>query len=184
MQIIDNVITDLQNQSPALSLTTSLSNVPLPQSSSISSMSSSMDSTASPSPVILPANSTPPVQSVGVRAIMNPPDCSYLLTAGDDKRIRFWNIQNPNSSFTICGLPSDQPKPKYGSIQAEGGNVQVYQELPNPDAQSSSANISKLRGPSAASTNHHESILDIKVMEYPHRMLISAGRDGVIKVWK
>jgi len=126
----------------------------------------------------------PPPTSSGVKTILNPPESPYLITAGDDKRIRFWNLQTASSSFTVCGLTNDQPKPRYSSHVS--GDVILFQEFPNlEDSGTQSApNISKLRGPSSATVNHHESILDVKLMEFPHRMLLSGGRDGVIKVWK
>ncbi len=36
----------------------------------------------------------------------------------------------------------------------------------------------------APSVNHHDCVLDLKLLELPHRMLVSASRDGVVKVWK
>eukprot|EP01114_Cavostelium_apophysatum_P012831 TRINITY_DN2969_c0_g1_i1.p1 TRINITY_DN2969_c0_g1~~TRINITY_DN2969_c0_g1_i1.p1 ORF type:complete len:516 (-),score=120.65 TRINITY_DN2969_c0_g1_i1:12-1559(-) len=129
--------------------------------------------------------SSPHVTSTGIKAMINPVDSPYLITAGDDKRIRFWNLQNSVQSFNVCGLTNDQPKPRYSSHVAD--NVTVFQEHPNLSESAAAQglpNISKLRGPSSATVNHHESILDVKLMEYPHRMLLSAGRDGVVKVWK
>lgn len=120
----------------------------------------------------------------GIKCMLNPVvDCSFLVTAGDDKRIRYWNLQNAINSYTICGLGKDQPKPRYSSHIYD--NLTVYQEHPNSeDSPDSPANASKLRGPASPSVHHHESILDVKMMELPHRMLISGSRDGVIKVWK
>jgi len=120
----------------------------------------------------------------GIKNLLNPQDCTYLVTSGDDKRIRYWHLQNAINSYTICGLGKDQPKPRYSSHIYE--HLTVYQEHPNADdsPESPSSNISKLRGPASPSVHHHESILDVKVMELPHRMIISGSRDGVIKVWK
>jgi len=131
-------------------------------------------------------NSSYPAPSNGIKTMLNPPESPFLITAGDDKRIRFWNLQNAANSFNVCGLTNDQPKPRYSSHVHE--SVAVFQEHPNLNQSETTSqanlNISKLRGPSSASINHHESILDVKLMEYPHRMLISGGREGVVKVWK
>src|SRR5262249_53903534 len=113
-------------------------------------------------------------------------DCSYLITGGDDKMIRFWNLQNIASSYTVCG-PSviAGAKPFYTTHNQD--NIVVYEEHPEAVTTSSAAatsHASKLRGPAFPAPHHRESVMDVKVMEMPHRMLISAGRDGVVKVWK
>ena len=40
------------------------------------------------------------------------------------------------------------------------------------------------RGLRLPSSNHYDSIKDVAVVECSQRMLLSAGRDGVIKVWR
>lgn len=40
------------------------------------------------------------------------------------------------------------------------------------------------RGPDHPPVGHHECINDIAVTKLPHNYVISAGRDGVIKIWK
>ena len=32
--------------------------------------------------------------------------------------------------------------------------------------------------------NHKETILDVNLIESPHPMIVSASRDGIVKVWK
>ena len=119
---------------------------------------------------------------------------SYLITGGDDHRIRYWDLKNFSNSRIICGLPEDFPTPKYVSSVAE--NVTVYQEFPNfkrsaEETMLTSSNNnnsnnyfsgqpSSLRPP----ISHSDTITDIKLVEEPHRMIISASRNGVIKVWK
>ena len=92
-------------------------------------------------------------------------------------------MNNAANSFTICGNNSEQSKPKYNSQHFD--NVSVLQEIATShDEESRNLLHPHKAGPSAPSVNHHESILDLKLLEIPHRMLISAGRDGVVKVWK
>jgi len=148
----------------------------------------------------------PPSNNAGIKAFINPPDCSYLITAGDDRKIRYWDLANAVNSYTVCGLLPDQSKPRYSShiydqgtsqpLSVSQANVQqanskfaVYQEVSSATATSLDVESQNLLSPSKAipsapSVNHHESILDLKMLELPHRMLISAGRDGVVKVWK
>ena len=40
------------------------------------------------------------------------------------------------------------------------------------------------RGPDHPPVGHHECINDIAVTKLPHNYVISAGRDGVLKIWK
>jgi len=39
-------------------------------------------------------------------------------------------------------------------------------------------------GPSRPPVYHSDTVTDLKMLEDPHKMLISASRNGVIKVWK
>jgi hypothetical protein len=40
------------------------------------------------------------------------------------------------------------------------------------------------RGPCQADTGSKGAILDLKIIDYPKKMLISCGRDGDIKLWR
>jgi phosphoinositide-3-kinase regulatory subunit 4 len=126
----------------------------------------------------------------GIKALLNP-DPSFLITAGDDRKIRYWNLQNVLNSYIISGF--QQHPIVYNSQSFD--NIQVYQEFeetPTSNAAASGVTSSssttsaatKFRGPASPSVHHRESILDVKVMELPHKMLISSGRDAIIKVWK
>jgi len=121
---------------------------------------------------------------VGIKCMLIPQEAPYVITGGDDKRIRYWDLSNAINSYTICGLENDQAKPRYSSHLFD--SINVYQEHPNFASNSSESQTSTINKHRAASptVNHHESILDVQYMELPHRMLISGSRDGVIKVWK
>jgi len=57
-----------------------------------------------------------------------PPDCSYLLCGGTDRRIRFWNILSPPESHCLGGPVVDNGETTvYGSEWIRG--PQVRQEL-------------------------------------------------------
>lgn len=40
------------------------------------------------------------------------------------------------------------------------------------------------RGPDNPAVGHHECINDIAITKLPQNYIISAGRDGVLKIWK
>jgi WD40 repeat protein len=127
------------------------------------------------------------IHSNGIKALLNPADCSYLLTGGDDKHIRYWHLQNAVNSYTVTAAHGHYAPTYTSNIQ---DNVVVHQEIPSLGhhhhhrGQHQHHTHGQSRGPEAPSVSHRESILDLKAMELPHRMLISAARDGVIKVWK
>jgi len=125
------------------------------------------------------ANSKSSINFMGTKALLNPKGCNYLITGGDDKRIRYWNFANISNSYTISGLPSGYPKSKYLSTPME--DLLIHQEIPNSE---DIPIVSPKKGPTFPTVAHKESILDLKLLEHPHRMLISASRDGIIKVWK
>lgn len=123
------------------------------------------------------ANSKSSINFMGTKALLNPKGCNYLITGGDDKRIRYWNFANISNSYTISGLPSGYPKSKYLSTPME--DLLIHQEIPNSE---DIPIVSPKKGPTFPTVAHKESILDLKLLEHPHRMLISASRDGIIKV--
>eukprot|EP01132_Coremiostelium_polycephalum_P010002 gene10002-12267_t len=152
---------------------------------------------------------TPPV-----RALLSPPNCSYIITAGDDKRIKYWDWDNPSQSYYISP-GKESPPPfihKFNPNTQTGTEIHeevwydnsnsfftnTLQQQPTSSLSSSTSLGSssgsgigsgsgkqKQKGGMSMPTIHHqESILDLKIMEVPNPMLISASTDGVVKVWK
>jgi hypothetical protein len=72
-------------------------------------------------------------------------------------------------------------RPKYTSyLQGIGPEpITIFQEQ---------ANLSRVAAEEKRtlqpSFHHSDSILDLKMIEMPHKMLISCSRDGIVKVWK
>jgi phosphoinositide-3-kinase, regulatory subunit 4 len=66
----------------------------------------------------------PTVDEPAVRAIMgritNSSASSYVVTAGTDRNIRFWDLAAPSKCFTISGLEPAQPKPVYETPPSPG----------------------------------------------------------------
>lgn len=116
----------------------------------------------------------------GIKAIYNPVNVPYVITGGDDKRIRYWDLENVNNSYTICGLHSNYIIPQYNSYIQD--SITIYQEFPTYNSNLEQKGM--IKGQNLPSVIHHESILDIQCIEIPHKMLISCSRDGIIKVWK
>lgn len=126
----------------------------------------------------------------------------YVITGGTDRCVRYWDLHNVSKSFLVSG-PSYAPSPNSAlptySTQTVGPTTQ-YIETPPPTLLSSHAPLSgstTSMGPAESSRfalnsgkqkpppiHHHDAILDLEMLELPTRLLISASRDGVIKVWK
>lgn len=47
---------------------------------------------------------------------------SYLVTAGTDRSIRFWDFASPSRCFTVCGLDPAQPKGIYDAPKMHSGS--------------------------------------------------------------
>ncbi|RHY31205.1 hypothetical protein DYB32_003677 [Aphanomyces invadans] len=150
---------------------------------------------------------TPYSEEPTIRALLCPSEFS-LLTAGEDRRIRFWDLRHPKKSLTVSGgdsapsfydsqaapdgwwrLNSDDPKVSKAEL--------VWSKMPPPsillcqDASSFGdhgdgyANPTlERRGPIAASPAHHDCILDLKMVDVSGPMVVSSARDGVVKVWR
>lgn len=119
----------------------------------------------------------------------------YVLTAGSDRVIRYWDLNDPLESRHVSG---DDISPNWtrcnGSLQ---NNTVVYEELVGTPLDGKEGDLpseediamqqryqlaNKGRGVVPPPTTHEDCILDLKAIEFPHKMLVSAGRDGVIKV--
>jgi WD40 repeat protein len=110
---------------------------------------------------------------------------NFLFTAGTDKKIRYWDLANPRNSYVLCGLEKDEPRPVYSSRNVDG--VEVIEELPGAAVDA----VRAYDDPAYREPNldpppmaHRDTILSLNIIESPSRMLVSASRDGAIKVWK
>jgi len=115
---------------------------------------------------------------------------NFIITGGSDCCVRFWERKGPSgaapTSYTICG--AEQPPMVYSSQNIEGCFVQQATATAPPPIPPGLAQKQQQAAESkallAAAKLHRDTILDIQAVESPHHMLLTAGRDGVIKVWK
>jgi len=119
-----------------------------------------------------------------IRALVNPPDTTYIITAGTDYKIRYWDLEQPATSYIISGRSIDEPQPKYSTYVRN--NQSIFEEEPSISVPLTEADKELKPHPSMdfPSINHHDCITSLQCLEFPTQMLISASRDGVIKVWK
>ncbi|OZJ02400.1 hypothetical protein BZG36_04862, partial [Bifiguratus adelaidae] len=124
-----------------------------------------------------------------IRAIMCPADCHYLITAGTDRKIRYWDYQNVENSSVVLGQEPEDPKQRYVFHKGES----IVARIETTAVTTTSKRSSSRSGSSAAAGNtliqqrmllhnHLDAINDLQITEVPYPMLISGDRDGVIKV--
>ena len=116
-------------------------------------------------------------------------DHSYLLTAGGDARIRFWNFADPSKCFVVSGQSSSQPRPSFERMDVNGGRCRVMtcRQMASPNLNMGGGGASSLQSKKLGRTlakpeNHHtEAIMDLKIV---NKAVISASRDCTVKVWR
>ncbi|KAI8997087.1 WD40-repeat-containing domain protein [Pilobolus umbonatus] len=130
-----------------------------------------------------------------IRAIISPSDCRFMITGGSDRKLRFWDTSRIENSGVILGLDKDETKPRYSTNTCE--NIKFHFEFTYSNRNQANVNMSSRTGfnPSSQSgsqnlviqqqylmRNHTDVITDIVLTEVPYPMLVSADRDGVIKI--
>jgi phosphoinositide-3-kinase regulatory subunit 4 len=117
---------------------------------------------------------------------------SYILTAGTDRCIRYWDFQVPSRCYVVSGVgftaaaiqSREYPTPD-GS--ATGGvRLTVFKNSPQPSDvhQPSLIPLVQERGLNQPSAMHRDAITDLKITGAPQRTLLSCSRDGCINVWR
>ncbi|EQC25017.1 VPS15 protein kinase [Saprolegnia diclina VS20] len=143
-----------------------------------------------------------------VRAIVTPSEYS-LLTAGEDRRIRFWDLRNPKKSLTVCGGDAssfyDSQDAPHGWWKLKGDDkvtkaelvwskmdpptIHLCQDASSYFGDSTADGVApnpalERRGPIPPSPAHNDCILDLKLVDVNGPMVVSSARDGVVKVWR
>jgi len=123
-----------------------------------------------------------------VRCVVAPTNGQALITGGSDLRIRAWPtpLENLVGNQAKQSSPVDGPASWFPVYRGKTeNNVTVVDEF--EDRLSGKMNARKNDGDSTLDptpVHHKDTILDLKVLEWPQKMLVSSSRDGVIKVWK
>ncbi len=132
-----------------------------------------------------------------VRSILCPCDTSSngqfrgeppnVLTAGTDVIIRYWDCASANTS-SIVSAPPDEPRMKFESkLTASRGTM--YTSVINMTSNNNN-NTNRTKAKFAIRPAHTDAILDLAAARIDANaslqtnILISSGRDGVIRVWQ
>jgi hypothetical protein len=126
---------------------------------------------------------------------------SFGLTAGTDRFVRYWDLKEPGDSYVVSALsePALLQSHMRCNGQVENSTVVVLEETVATPADlsdsKSDADILEMglqmkrvaaaanRGPVAPRSCHADCITDMKAIEFPSKMLVTASRDASIKVW-
>jgi phosphoinositide-3-kinase regulatory subunit 4 len=126
---------------------------------------------------------------------------TFLLTAGPDWKVRYWDTSRVEQSMVVSGLEADEAKPQYVASLPSPETVVITERLSQPHNQvsngrdSRSSTSSKKVPPKSLRSglisvqqqhllkSHMDSILDVALIEQPYGMVISADRSGVINMF-
>lgn len=117
---------------------------------------------------------------------ISPVECGpFILTAGSDMRIRLWDINNPLASHVVAGSATDTLTPsfsyKYTLVDGAKTIQEVYSSRPKKEQPSAEQ---PKRHPEQPPTGHNDCISDIGVVQTSQAFIVSASKNGVVKVWK
>ncbi|XP_028345730.1 phosphoinositide 3-kinase regulatory subunit 4 isoform X2 [Physeter macrocephalus] len=104
-----------------------------------------------------------------------------LLTAGSDMKIRFWDLAYPERSYVIAGSTSSSSVSYYYRKIIEG--TEVIQEIQNKQKVGPSDDAPR-KGPESLPVGHHDIITDVATFQTTQGFIVTASRDGIVKVWK
>ncbi|KAL6710005.1 Serine/threonine-protein kinase [Coniothyrium glycines] len=134
---------------------------------------------------------------------------TFLLTAGPDWKVRYWDTNHAEKSLVVSGLEPNESKPQYAVSQPSPDTIVVTERLSLPlsagqgssagsagkESRASNASGNKRPVSKTARTglismqqqhllkSHMDSILDVAVIEQPYGLVISADRSGVINLF-
>ena len=132
----------------------------------------------------------------------------FLLSAGPDWKVRFWDPSRQDATMVVNGLEPDEGKPTY-RYSHPAADVTIIQETLHPASKPSSDTPSAASSPNGKSSpssprktsgrharssiislqqqhllrTHLDNIEDVALLEYPFGMVVSADRSGVIYVF-
>ncbi|KAL5441282.1 hypothetical protein PMIN07_004306 [Paraphaeosphaeria minitans] len=125
---------------------------------------------------------------------------TFLLTAGPDWKVRYWDTARQDASVVVSGMEPDEARPQYTTSQPPSSpeTLVVSERLSQPQSQSQiSASRDNRRGNKKTSVKssrsglitvqqqhflrgHMDTVTDVALVEQPYGMVISADRSGRI----
>lgn len=119
----------------------------------------------------------------------------FALTSGTDRVVRFWDLKEPIDSYRVSSQELGPYELKFNA-RVENQTA-VFEEFVSRGVETkelravAEAEEERLARRRAAHRRglvpplpvHQDAILDLKAIEYPQKLLVSASRDSMVKVW-
>ncbi|CAL5873082.1 uncharacterized protein PFLUO_LOCUS7351 [Penicillium psychrofluorescens] len=126
--------------------------------------------------------------------------CGFMVSAGCDRKIRFWDLARPELSSLVSGLDvvSDggaTGKPRYDLSQPNPNLLVTTEHLPSASGSAASGSRKGVSGRPPRSTvislqqqmllkSHLDIIQDVAVLRVPYGMIVSVDRAGMVYVFQ
>ncbi|KAL2173811.1 uncharacterized protein P884DRAFT_231482 [Thermothelomyces heterothallicus CBS 202.75] len=129
---------------------------------------------------------------------------AFIITAGADKKLRFWDLSRIENSVVFSGLRPDEGRPTFTASHPTPSMTLNTERWPRPvgaPASGSAANggtgrsggTRRHRAPRSTVMSldqqqllrsHLDAVVDVAVLESPYMMTVSADRSGVVFVFQ
>ncbi|KAK3352948.1 hypothetical protein B0T25DRAFT_196996 [Lasiosphaeria hispida] len=131
---------------------------------------------------------------------------AFIITAGSDKKLRFWDLARIENSQVFSGLQADENRPTFTASHPTTSMTLNTERLPRTAAQAgggssvnggprgSAADKGRATRPPRSTVislqqqlllkSHLDAVMDVAMLEAPFTMTVSADRSGVVFVFQ
>ncbi|KAK3391041.1 hypothetical protein B0H63DRAFT_520236 [Podospora didyma] len=126
---------------------------------------------------------------------------AFIVTAGSDKKLRFWDLSRIENSLVFSGLQSDEGKPSFTASHPTTSMTLNTERLPRQSSASAANGAPGSTSSKGRSTrpprstvislqqqqllkSHLDSIMDVAMVDWPYTMTVSVDRSGVMFVFQ
>jgi len=123
-------------------------------------------------------------------------NAGFIISAGADRKVRFWDLGKAEASTVISGLDVEETKPTFSLTQLSPSLSVTVERRSTSPSQNQKGENSKKRTTGRPSRqafislqqekllkNHLDAILDIALIESPFAMIVSVDRAGCINIF-
>lgn len=121
----------------------------------------------------------------GVPAPKATRDTGWIISAGEDKRLVFWDLTHIEKSSLIVGADDGEEKAVYSREKIDSMHICTETRLPSKATSSTSKRQNLTAGSQQNVLKaHQDAITALALLELPFKCVISADRSGNVKVWE